>query len=130
VPLLEGFPDDLLDAMIIDRRTAIVTVAHDPKVDDMALLSALHSNAFYIGALGSKANNQQRRQRLMAHFAFTQAQVDRLHGPVGLNIGSKSPPEIALSILAEITAIKNGILPSRAIEQKESINSETAPCTL
>lgn len=130
VPLLEGFPDDLLDAMTIDRRTAIVTVAHDPKVDDMALLSALHSDAFYIGALGSKANNQQRRQRLVEHFAFTQTQVNRLHGPVGLNIGSKSPPEIALSILAEITAIKNGILPSRAMAQKESIDSETDPCTL
>ena len=109
LPLLEGFPDDIIADMQIDERTAIVAVAHDPKVDDMALLSALNSQAFYVGALGSQQNNHDRRERLKNHFDFTQTQVDRLHGPVGLYIGSKTPAEIALSILAEITAIKNGV---------------------
>lgn len=109
LPLLEGFPDDIISAMKVDERTAIVAVAHDPKVDDMALLTALNSDAFYIGALGSQVNNQERRKRLQEHFGFSQTQVDRLHGPVGIYIGSKTPAEIALSILAEITAIKNDV---------------------
>jgi len=87
----------------------IVTVAHDPKVDDMALLSALKSSAFYVGSLGSKVNNQNRRERLMEHFGFSLQEVNRLQGPVGLPIGSKTPPEIALAILAEVTALRNGI---------------------
>lgn len=130
IELLEGFPDDIIQSLNIDQRTAIVAVAHDPKVDDMALLTALKSDAFYIGALGSKSNNQQRRERLLEHFDFTQQEVDRLHGPVGLNIGSKTPAEIALSILAEITAIKNGIQPSKAIEQKAQQQSATQVCSL
>lgn len=108
-PLLEGFPDDIIADMTVDERTAIVAVAHDPKVDDMALLTALKSEAFYVGALGSQQNNHDRRQRLQQHFGFSQAQVSRLHGPVGIYIASKTPAEIALSILAEITAIKNGV---------------------
>ncbi|WP_257286310.1 XdhC family protein [Endozoicomonas sp. SESOKO1] len=126
LPLLAGFPDDIIDDLNVDVRTAIVAVAHDPKVDDMALLTALKSNAFYVGALGSKLNNQQRRARLREHFDFSEAEVNRLHGPVGLNIGSKSPAEIALSILAEITAIKNGILPGKALEKKEDQISQAA----
>jgi xanthine dehydrogenase accessory factor len=108
IPLLPGFPDDIIEKMQIDHRTVIVTVAHDPKVDDMALLQALHSDAFYVGALGSVSNNKARRARLVEHFGFNLAQVNRLHGPVGLPIGSKTPPEIALAILAEVTALRNG----------------------
>ncbi|WP_396586204.1 XdhC family protein [Bermanella sp. R86510] len=108
IELENGFPDDVIDSLNVDSRTAIVTIAHDPKVDDMALLSALKSPAFYVGALGSKQNNQARRQRLMEHFDFTQSEVDKLHGPVGLDIGSKQPSEIALSIMAHIVAVKNG----------------------
>lgn len=108
-PLAEGFPDDVIEAMNIDNRTAIVTVAHDPRVDDMALLQALKADAFYVGALGSKVNNDARRQRLMEHFDFTQQEVDKLAGPVGLPLGSKTPAEIALAIMAEITALKNGV---------------------
>jgi len=108
VPLLPGFPDDIIQNMKVDKRTVIVTVAHDPKVDDMALLQALHSDAFYVGALGSKSNNQSRRERLVEHFGFSWQQVNQLRGPVGLPIGSKTPPEIALAILAEITALRNG----------------------
>jgi xanthine dehydrogenase accessory factor len=130
IPLLDGFPDDIINGLKIDSRTAIVAVSHDPKVDDMALLAALNSQAFYVGALGSKLNNQQRRERLVEHFGFTEAQVSQLHGPVGLNIGSKTPAEIALSILAEITAIKNGIQPSKALEKKSEQRSVTEVCKL
>ncbi|MFT6262023.1 MAG: xanthine dehydrogenase accessory factor [Bermanella sp.] len=130
IPLLDGFPDDIINELEIDNRTAIVAVSHDPKVDDMALLAALNSEAFYVGALGSKLNNQQRRERLVEHFEFSEAQVSQLHGPVGLNIGSKTPAEIALSILAEITAIKNGIQPSKALEKKADQSSATEVCIL
>lgn len=123
--LLEGFPDDVIDDLNIDERTAIVAVAHDPKVDDMALLSALNSDAFYVGALGSRQNNFQRRQRLQQHFGFTQHQVNQLHGPVGLHIGSKTPAEIALSILAEVTAIKNGVF-----NKDQSVHYESSPACL
>lgn len=123
--LLEGFPDDIISAMKIDDRTAIVAVAHDPKVDDMALLSALRSDAFYVGALGSKQNNHNRRERLKQHFGFSPKEVARLHGPVGIYIGSKTPAEIALSILAEITAIKNGATPA-----SRSQNISQSACTV
>lgn len=123
--LLEGFPDDIISAMKIDDRTAIVAVAHDPKVDDMALLSALRSDAFYVGALGSKQNNHNRRERLKQHFGFSPKEVARLHGPVGIYIGSKTPAEIALSILAEITAIKNGVTPA-----SRSQNISQSACTV
>lgn len=109
LPLAEGYPDDVIAALNIDPRTAIVTVAHDPRVDDMALLQALKSPAFYVGALGSHANNQARRQRLQEHLGFSAAEVARLAGPVGLPLGSKTPAEIALAIMAEIVALKNGI---------------------
>lgn len=109
LPLLDGFPDDVIAQLKIDTRTAIVTVAHDPRVDDMALLQALKSKAFYVGALGSKVNNDARRKRLIEHFDFTQQEVDKLAGPVGLPLGSKTPAEIALAIMAEITALKNGM---------------------
>ncbi|WP_339672383.1 XdhC family protein [Dasania marina] len=110
VPLVAGFPDDAVKAFKPDERTAIVTLSHDPRVDDMALLAALKSQAFYVGALGSQATTVKRRQRLQQHFDFSVAELDRLHGPVGLAIGSKTPAEIALSILAELTALKNGVL--------------------
>jgi len=121
IELLEGFPDDVLDSLSIDHRSVIVTVAHDPKVDDMALLSALNSSAFYVGSLGSKVNNHNRRERLMEHFGFSQEAVNRLQGPVGLPIGSKTPPEIALAILAEVTALRNGI------DIKSQINAAANP---
>jgi xanthine dehydrogenase accessory factor len=92
----------------------VVALTHDPKLDDMALLEALKSPAFYVGALGSRANNARRRERLLQHFDLSEAEIARLHGPVGLPIGSRTPPEIAVSILAEITAIKNGLPPFAA----------------
>lgn len=105
---LEGMPDDVVLAMRPDAHTAIVALTHDPALDDMALLEALRSPAFYIGALGSRANTAKRRERL-ALFDLTPAHIERLHGPIGLHIGSRVPAEIAISILAEITAVKNGI---------------------
>lgn len=105
-----GMPDDVVLQMKPDVHTAIVALTHDPKLDDMALLEALKSDAFYVGALGSRANNTKRRERL-ALFDLNAAQIDRLHGPVGLHIGSRIPAEIAVSILAEIISVKNGVLP-------------------
>lgn len=109
VPLLPGMPDDVVLAFQPDPHTAIVALTHDPKLDDMALLEALKSPAFYVGALGSRVNNAARRERLHQHFDLSAEEVARLHGPAGLYIGSHTPPEIALSILAEITAVKNGV---------------------
>jgi xanthine dehydrogenase accessory factor len=108
VPLVHAMPDDLVLEMKLDSRSAVVALTHDPKLDDMALMEALKSDAFYIGAIGSRANNAKRRERLL-QFDLTEAQVARLHGPIGLYIGSKTPPEIAISILAEMTAVKNGV---------------------
>lgn len=101
-------PDEVVLAMQIDMHTAVVALTHDPKLDDMALLEALKSSAFYIGALGSRGNTAKRKERL-ALFDLSQDQIDRLHGPIGLHLGSRTPAEIAVSILAEITAVKNGI---------------------
>ncbi|MGE4112519.1 MAG: XdhC family protein, partial [Burkholderiales bacterium] len=101
--LKRGMPDDVVTAMNLDGHSAVVTLTHDPKLDDMALLEALKSPAFYIGAIGSRKNNDARRQRL-AEFDLSQDEIARLHGPVGLKIGSKTPPEIAVAILAEMTA--------------------------
>src|SRR5204862_7413783 len=92
----------------LDERCAVVALTHDPKLDDLALMEALKSPAFSVGALGSRANNAKRRKRL-EEFDLTLEQIARLHGPIGLYIGSRTPPEIAISILAEITAIKNGV---------------------
>ncbi|WP_136415117.1 MULTISPECIES: XdhC family protein [Oxalobacteraceae] len=111
-------PDDLVIAMRLDSRSAVVALTHDPKLDDLALMEALRSEAFYVGAIGSRLNNAKRRERLKL-FDLAEAQIRRLHGPVGLYIGSKTPAEIAISILAEMTAIKNGIrLPAEATVAK------------
>ncbi|MBI2306507.1 MAG: XdhC family protein [Rhodocyclales bacterium] len=104
-----AMPDDAVTELALDPRSAVVALTHDPKLDDMALLEALKSPAFYVGALGSRANNQKRRQRLHQYFDLTQEEIGRLHGPVGLRIGSRTPPEIAVAILAEMTAVKNGV---------------------
>ncbi|WP_061289718.1 XdhC family protein [Azotobacter vinelandii] len=103
-----GMPDDAVLAIEPDERTAIVALTHDPRLDDMALLTALQSRAFYVGALGSRVNSAKRRERL-AFLGLAAADIERLHGPIGLPIGSRVPAEIALSLLAEIVALKNGI---------------------
>ena len=108
--LLTEMPDDAVREQRLDAHCAVVALAHDPKLDDLALLEALKSPAFYVGALGSKTTNARRRARLLEYFDLSPDQVARLHGPVGLPIGSRTPPEIAVSILAEMTAIKHGAL--------------------
>ncbi|MEJ2455420.1 MAG: XdhC family protein [Candidatus Thiodiazotropha sp.] len=107
--LLSCMPDDAVAELDPDPHLAVVALTHDPKLDDMALLEALKSSAFYVGALGSTKNNGRRRERLLQHFDLSPAEVDRLHGPVGLAIGSRTPPEIALAVLAEMTAVRNGV---------------------
>ena len=108
VTFITGMPDDVLLEIGVDPHTAVVALTHDPKLDDMALMEALKSPAFYVGALGSRKNTQNRKERLL-DFDVSKEQVERLHGPVGLHIGALTPPEIAVSILAEVIAVKYGI---------------------
>jgi len=105
-----AMPDDAVYAFGDQTRLAVVTLAHDPRQDDLGLSAALESSAFYIGALGSRKTASARRRRLET-LGYTPAQIDRVHGPAGLHIGSKRPAEIAVSILAQITAIRNGVYP-------------------
>jgi xanthine dehydrogenase accessory factor len=102
-------PDDVVRDMRADAHTAIVALTHDPKLDDMALIEALRSDAFYVGALGSARNQAVRKQRLAEHFELTEAELARLHGPVGLRIGAKTPAEIAVSVMAQIVEVKNRV---------------------
>jgi xanthine dehydrogenase accessory factor len=101
-----GMPDDVVLEIEADAHTAIVAVTHDPKLDDMALLEALKSNAFYVGALGAVKNQEKRRARLRS-FDLTEAEIAKLNGPVGLNIGSRTPAEIAIAILAELIQVRS-----------------------
>jgi xanthine dehydrogenase accessory factor len=110
---IDGMPDDAVLAFRPDGHSVILTVSHDPKLDDMALLEALKGDAFYVGAVGSSRTSAERRKRL-ADFDLTAAQIARLRGPVGLSIGSRTPPEIALSILADLIASRNGIVLEKA----------------
>ncbi|MBL8378581.1 MAG: XdhC family protein [Burkholderiales bacterium] len=104
--LVTTMPDDTVVQLNLDAHSAVVAVTHDPKLDDMALMEALKSPAFYIGALGSRVNTAKRKERLR-EFDLSEDEINRLHGPIGLRIGSRTPPEIAVSILAEVTAVKN-----------------------
>lgn len=108
VLLSRDMPDDLVLALNLDLHSAVVALTHDPRLDDMALMEALKSEAFYVGALGSRANTVRRKERL-ALLDVGPTRIERLYGPVGLRIGSRTPPEIAISILAEVTAVKNDI---------------------
>ena len=107
VTRVPGMPDDAVRALAPDAHTAVVALTHDPKLDDMALLEALVSDAFYVGALGSRRNQAARKQRLAEHFDLPREALDRLHGPVGLSLGAKTPAEIAVSIIAHIVQVKN-----------------------
>ena len=122
VPLLHAMPDDLVLELQLDSRSAVLALTHDPKLDDLALMEALRSPAFYVGAIGSRANNAKRRERLL-QFDVTPEQLARLHGPVGLYIGSKTPAEIAISILAELTAVKNGVPDTLQIQHAAALSA-------
>jgi xanthine dehydrogenase accessory factor len=119
-------PDDAVLAMQPDERTAVVALTHDPKLDDLALMDALKTPAFYVGALGSRANDARRRERLKEHFGVTEEELARLRGPAGIYIGSRTPSEIALSILAEIVAAKNGVALSRRLAVGEAKNARAS----
>ena len=108
VRFVAGMPDDAVLAVEPGPHTAIVALTHDPRLDDMALLTALQSQAFYVGALGSRRNNDQRRVRLL-ELGLDEMAVARLHGPIGLPIGSRTPAEIALSLMAQLVAIRSGV---------------------
>jgi xanthine dehydrogenase accessory factor len=118
---VEGMPDDVVRELLPDAHTAIVALTHDPKLDDMALIEALQSSAFYVGALGSRRNQEARKQRLAEHFDLSVQELARLHGPVGLALGAKTPAEIAVAIVAEIVQVKNAATGAVAI---------TAGCSL
>ncbi|MES2181167.1 MAG: XdhC family protein [Pseudomonadota bacterium] len=105
VTWVEGMPDDVVLEINPDAHTAIVAVTHDPKLDDMALLEALKSDAFYVGALGSQKNQEKRRERLRM-FDLNELEIATMRGPVGLHIGSRTPAEIAIAILAELIQVR------------------------
>ena len=128
VKVLAEMPDDVVAAFRPDRRSAVIALTHDPKLDDLALLEALATQAFYVGALGSRRNHAARRRRMIDHFGQTDASLARLRGPVGLFIGSKTPPEIAVSIMAEVLAVKNGVaLPQATAADPMALQGEAAP---
>jgi len=115
-------PDDVVTAFRPDRRSCVIALTHDPKLDDLALLEALGTEAFYVGAIGSRRNNEARHQRMIEHFGLTAADLQRLRGPIGIYIGSKTPPEIAVSIMAEVLAVKNGVTLPRDMEVAQAKN--------
>ena len=117
----KAMPDDLVLELQLDPHSAVVAVTHDPKLDDMTLLEALKSPAFYVGALGSRGNTATRKERL-ALFDLSAAEIERLHGPIGLDIGSRTPGEIAVSILAEVIAVRNGV----ELRQKKPVRPASA----
>ena len=104
VTLSEDWPDSALEGLKIDNRTAVVTLTHDPKLDDPALHVALRSEAFYVGSLGSRKTHGRRVERL-ADEGYTEAEIGKVHAPIGLAINAKSPAEIAISIMAQITQV-------------------------
>ncbi|HYB09543.1 MAG TPA: XdhC family protein [Alphaproteobacteria bacterium] len=116
VEITHDWPDDALMRLVPDRRTAVVTLTHDPKIDDPALEAALRSDAFYIGALGSTRTHAKRLARLKES-GFDDADLGRIHGPAGLSIGAKSPAEIAIAIMAQVT----GVLHAKELAAKSSV---------
>ena len=125
--LVRDMPDDVVAAFKPDRRSCVVALTHDPKLDDLALLEALASEAFYIGGIGSRRNNEARRARMIEHFDQTEESLARLRGPIGIYIGSKTPPEIAVSVMAEVLAVKNGVTLPRDMEVAQAKNVREWP---
>jgi xanthine dehydrogenase accessory factor len=109
VTLTGEMPDDVVKSFNVDKRSCVIALTHDPKLDDLALLEALSSEAFYVGAIGSRRNNEARHARMIEHFDQTEQSLQRLRGPIGIYIGSKLPSEIAVSVMAEVLAVKNGV---------------------
>ena len=116
VTITREMPDDVVQSFRPDARSCVVALTHDPKLDDLALLEALQSEAFYVGAIGSRRNNRARHARMIEHFGHTEDSLARLRGPIGIYIGSKMPSEIAVSVMAEILAVKNRVPLPRDME--------------
>ncbi|MCW5648967.1 MAG: XdhC family protein [Ramlibacter sp.] len=125
--VVADMPDDVVTAFRPDRRSCVVALTHDPKLDDLALLEALKSDAFYVGAIGSRRNNDLRHDRMIEYFEQTRESLQRLRGPIGIYIGSKTPPEIAVSIMAEILAVKNGVTLPRDMAVGPAKNDRAVP---
>ncbi|HSV54173.1 MAG TPA: XdhC family protein [Burkholderiaceae bacterium] len=120
--VVSDMPDDVVQSFKPDRRSCVVALTHDPKLDDLALLEALNTEAFYVGAIGSRRNNEARHARMIEHFEQTDESLARLRGPIGIYIGSKTPAEIAVSVMAEILAVKNGVALPRDIGVAQAKN--------
>jgi xanthine dehydrogenase accessory factor len=113
VRLLAEWPQDALPAIGLDRYTAVASLTHDPKVDDPALIAALKADCFYVGALGSRKTHAKRLERLAAA-GLSEAEIARIHAPIGLDLGGRSPPEIAVAVMAQIVrALRGGKEPGR-----------------
>ena len=119
------FPDDIIRERANDGQTAIVALTHDPRIDDMGLLEAFETDAYYIGAMGSSRTSAKRRERLLA-LDVTAASLQRLHAPIGVQIGSKTPPEIAVSILAEIIAVRAAVANNASIDEPRPALAQTS----
>lgn len=117
VRLLPEWPDDVLSSLGLDAFTAVALLTHDPRIDDQALVAALKARCFYVGALGSQKTQVRRRERMIGQ-GFSEAELARIHGPIGLDIGAVSPAEIAVSILGEVIASMRR-KPARAITEPE-----------
>ena len=105
--LIQAWPEEAFEQITLTRNTCVAILTHDPKIDDPALKIVLNHPVFYVGVLGSRQTHEKRKQRLRAD-GLTQAQVDRLHAPIGLELGEETPEETALAILAEIVAVRRG----------------------
>ncbi|MDI9330202.1 MAG: XdhC family protein [Alphaproteobacteria bacterium] len=122
VTLTREMPDDVVQSFRPDRRSCVVALTHDPKLDDLALIETLETAAFYVGAIGSRRNNDARRARMKEYFDQTDQSLQRLRGPIGIYIGSKMPSEIAVSIMAEILAVKNNVPLPREMDVAQAKN--------
>jgi xanthine dehydrogenase accessory factor len=131
VQLVRTMPDDTVLEMSLDAHSAVVALTHDPKLDDLALIDALQTQAFYVAAIGSRRNSRARRERLRL-FDLSDRQLAQLHGPAGIHIGSRTPPEIAVSIAAEMTAAKNGVTLPGALDvaQAKAEEEQAEHCTV
>lgn len=125
--VVNDMPDDVVMALKPDCRSCVIALTHDPKLDDLALLEALTTPAFYVGAIGSRRNNELRRRRLREHFDISAKALARLRGPIGIYIGSRTPSEIAVSVMAEVLAAKNGVtLPADfSVSHAKSLTAST-----
>jgi xanthine dehydrogenase accessory factor len=122
VKVVADMPDDAVIDFNPDQRSCVIALSHDPKLDDLALLEAIHSKAFYVGAIGSRRNSAGRRERLATYFGASSESLNRLRGPVGIYIGSKTPSEIAVSVMAEVLAVKNGVPLSSPMDVNDAKN--------